>query len=144
MTDENHNRDIYNSIAHEYHLKRQDPKHAAWNNFLEVPAMKRLLKPLVTGASVLDLGCGSGILSKQIISWGANVTGVDQSEMMLNIAKKDILDAEFYLADTSNLPLDDGQFDVVASSLVMPCSSIPVVLGYGVFSRIRCFSSSCL
>lgn len=68
---------------------------------LEVPgAFFRVLRPLLGprtrragvhargDAPVLDLGCGSGLLTEQIAKSGARVIGVDASEPMLALARK--------------------------------------------------------
>ena len=41
----------------------------------------------LAGKKVLDVGCGSGRVSFMLAKEGANVTGVDYSENMLNLAK---------------------------------------------------------
>ena len=52
------------------------------NNF----KIKNKIKPL-SGVSVLDIGCGGGLLSEPISRLGANVTGIDASDKNINIAK---------------------------------------------------------
>ena len=39
------------------------------------------------GLSVLDIGCGGGLISEPISRLGAKVTGIDASEKNINIAK---------------------------------------------------------
>jgi 2-polyprenyl-6-hydroxyphenyl methylase/3-demethylubiquinone-9 3-methyltransferase len=41
----------------------------------------------LNGLSVLDLGCGGGILSEAMAKLGANVTGIDPAERSINVAK---------------------------------------------------------
>ena len=41
----------------------------------------------LNGRSVLDLGCGGGILSEAMAKLGAKVTGVDPAERSINVAK---------------------------------------------------------
>ena len=43
-------------------------------------------KPL-SGVSVLDIGCGGGLLSEPMSRLGADVTGIDASDKNINIAK---------------------------------------------------------
>ena len=39
------------------------------------------------GKKVLDVGCGGGILSESLASAGADVTGIDQGDKVIKIAK---------------------------------------------------------
>lgn len=50
----------------------------------------------VRGLKVLDAGCGTGYLVRQLHRKGADVTGVDISEKMIEIAKKIILIVPFW------------------------------------------------
>jgi len=38
--------------------------------------------------SIIDLGCGTGLLTRELASYGWSVTGIDPSSAMLNFAKK--------------------------------------------------------
>jgi len=44
-------------------------------------------KAALAGKSVIDIGCGGGILSESLFKMGASVTGIDMSEAALNVAK---------------------------------------------------------
>jgi SAM-dependent methyltransferase len=56
----------------------------------------RILEGLPAGARVLDLGCGTGNpVAKHIVQKGFGVVGVDQSQKMLEIARREIPEAEF-------------------------------------------------
>ena len=48
--------------------------------------LKNKLKPL-SGVSILDIGCGGGLLSEPMKRLGAEVTGIDASEKNIKIAK---------------------------------------------------------
>lgn len=43
---------------------------------------------LLEDKNVLDIGCGGGLLSEAMASCGANVTGIDLSEELINVAKQ--------------------------------------------------------
>ena len=67
--------------------------------------------------NVLDVGCGTGVLSLLLSEIGHNVTGIDLSEGMLGRAKekayKQNLRAEFRLGDAENLSFENESFDAV-------------------------------
>ncbi|WP_321276471.1 bifunctional 2-polyprenyl-6-hydroxyphenol methylase/3-demethylubiquinol 3-O-methyltransferase UbiG [Thiomicrorhabdus indica] len=48
----------------------------------------------LTGRSILDIGCGGGILSESMAQLQANVTGIDLAEQVLQVAKLHALDAQ--------------------------------------------------
>ncbi len=73
----------------------------------------------VKGKKVLDLGCGTGRMTMNLVKFGAAVTGVDVSEEMLNLARKKCRAAEFVLANSENLPFEEGSFDVVVASFLI-------------------------
>ena len=52
------------------------------NNF----KLKNKTKPLL-GISILDIGCGGGLLSEPMARLGASVTGIDASDQNIKIAK---------------------------------------------------------
>ena len=61
-------------------------------------------------ARTLDVACGTGFLTRHLTG---QVTGLDQSERMLEIARTRIPQARFMQADATNLPFEDGAFDRV-------------------------------
>lgn len=66
----------------------------------------RVLETLPPGASVLDLGCGTGNpYARYIIDRGFRVVGVDQSQKMLAIAQRVIPEAELIHADIIDVQL---------------------------------------
>lgn len=67
---------------------------------------------------VLDIGCGTGALTKQIAELGHKVTGIDQSLNMINQAKESYPDLNFFLEDILN-PTDQIEtYDVAFSNAV--------------------------
>jgi 2-polyprenyl-6-hydroxyphenyl methylase/3-demethylubiquinone-9 3-methyltransferase len=47
-----------------------------------------LSKCNLNGKSILDIGCGGGLLSEELSKKGANVTGIDSSKRSISIAKQ--------------------------------------------------------
>jgi SAM-dependent methyltransferase len=68
------------------------------------------------GERVLDLGCGDGTLTAQIVASGASVVGADSSREMIAAARARGLDAR--LMDATRLTFTD-EFDAVFSNAVL-------------------------
>lgn len=71
------------------------------------------------GGEALDLGCGTGVVSLALAWRGFDVTGIDHSKDMLEIAVQKLADANvsgrssFVVGDVRSVPAPDGQFDCV-------------------------------
>lgn len=105
----------FDPIAAEYQrLYGENPHHQ--------DALEKLSGLLPPGASVLDLGCGSGIPTAQtLIGHGHEVVGVDVSEPMLELARAQVPDARFVQGDMRTIDFGSRQFDAVTAyfSLIM-------------------------
>ena len=71
---------------------------------------------LATGARVLDVGCGTGLVGKELLRRGCRVVGLDVSEKMLARARERAPDASFVQGRAEELPLADGSFDAAVSA----------------------------
>jgi cyclopropane fatty-acyl-phospholipid synthase-like methyltransferase len=81
----------------------QDRQNAAWNDKLW---HERFIDSLAPGASVLDLGCGSGSpVARHMAGRGLRVTGVDSSPTMISLCRSRLPDHEWILADMRGLSL---------------------------------------
>lgn len=78
-------------------------------------AVFELLNP-VPGERILDLGCGEGSLTANIVAAGARVVGVDLSEEMVAAARARGLDAR--LMNAERLPFEQ-EFDAVFSNAAL-------------------------
>ena len=67
--------------------------------------------------SILDLGCGTGILTAQLSNFAGTIIGVDSSASMIAKAKEQYADIQFVICDALALPFEK-QFDVVFSNAV--------------------------
>ena len=72
----------------------------------------------LNGKTVVDVGCGGGILSESMAGLGATVTGIDLSEKALQVAKLHLLESEKQV-DYRKVAVEDlaaeqpGHYDVV-------------------------------
>lgn len=83
-----------------------------------------LLEPQ-DGERILDLGCGTGTLTAQLASTGAEVVGVDADPGMIRQARQTLPELRFEVADGQDLVasggqlLRDGPFDVIFSNAAL-------------------------
>lgn len=90
-----------------------------FNAWYEKPAILQLLGD-VAGHRILDAGCGSGPTARALLERGALVSGFDLSRAMIEIARRDVPQADLRVHDLATaLPWDDGDFDTVVASLVL-------------------------
>lgn len=74
----------------------------------------------VSGLDVLDAGCGTGYLTRELARRGARVVGVDVSERMIEIAKSSAPELDVRVDSVTALDtLDDERFDRVVSNYVL-------------------------
>jgi SAM-dependent methyltransferase len=85
-----------------------------WGRRVEGDPRARFLEEfsrrLPEGARVLDLGCGAGVPSTQLLAERFEVVGVDISQAQLRLAKKNVPQASFIRADLSELSFPDAGF----------------------------------
>jgi SAM-dependent methyltransferase len=101
----------YDSIAGLYHTN--------WDNWY-LPqaciALNRLLfARLEPGAHVLDVCCGCGHVSRELLARSFRVTGVDASAALIEQARRDLPRAEFLVADIRSATFD-RRFDAALST----------------------------
>lgn len=68
---------------------------------------------------VLDVGCGAGVKSQYLLGKGLEVVGVDFSEKMIEIAKREVPGATFYVADIKDLSGLQETFDGILAQAVL-------------------------
>ncbi|MDR4517975.1 MAG: bifunctional 2-polyprenyl-6-hydroxyphenol methylase/3-demethylubiquinol 3-O-methyltransferase UbiG [Nitrosomonas sp.] len=105
------------------------------------------------GKTVLDVGCGGGILSEGMASRGATVTGIDLSDKALKVAKLHLLESgqqvEYRKITTESLAKEQPQhYDVVTCmemlehvpdpmSIIRSCAKLAKPGGWVFFSTIN-------
>lgn len=102
-------------MTNQWNAAQYDAKHAFV--YEKARGLLELLAPK-PGERILDLGCGTGVLTAEIAGRGAEVTGVDQSEEMISQARKKFPTLRFELLDARNLPYN-AEFDAVFSNAVL-------------------------
>ena len=86
---------------------------------------RRLIEPLldaaevVAGSRLLDVASGPGHLAGAAARRGAQVTGIDLADPMLEIARALYGDVTFLHGDAEALPLADEQVDAVTGAFVL-------------------------
>ncbi|MHB8106954.1 MAG: class I SAM-dependent methyltransferase [Candidatus Cryosericum sp.] len=86
---------------------------------------------IVRGKTVLDVGCGTGLYSIRLSESGADVTAVDISLKMIEIARHKARDRGQYIwydeADMAKLPYENRTFDLVVSITALEFATDPLL-----------------
>jgi 2-polyprenyl-3-methyl-5-hydroxy-6-metoxy-1,4-benzoquinol methylase len=98
----------YDKIAQTYHDQR--------DRFKSDDILQSYVVLLPSGGDVLDVGCGAGVpVARVLVDAGFNVTGIDISTSMLELARMHVPEATFYKMDMRELSPDLGQFDGISA-----------------------------
>jgi SAM-dependent methyltransferase len=83
-------------------------------------ARRALLDALALGPadSLLEIGCGGGLLLREAVATGARVTGIDHSDEMVALAVERAPGADVRLASAESLPWPEETFTAIAMSIV--------------------------
>jgi len=117
---------LENEIEHGKYLAREGAGEV-WN--WESPAGKKrwqrrvqmLTAHLKPTDKVLEIGCGTGYFTKEIVKTGAFVTAIDISPELLNIAKEEIKETNvsFVLENAYQMTFEANSFDSIVGSSVL-------------------------
>jgi SAM-dependent methyltransferase len=105
-----------NSMQKQGELWGQAPSDWA---FLQEPKHNPLFEAMLSAANVgkatqmLDAGCGGGGASVLAAERGAQVSGLDAAEGLINLARERVPSGDFRVGDIQDLPYEDESFDVV-------------------------------
>jgi SAM-dependent methyltransferase len=108
--------------AHNWIAWARTPGHDAYSEYSPaffdfVPAPAR---------ATLEVGCGEGRVSRDLLAHGHRVTAVDASPTLLEAAREADPKSEYVLADAAALPFSDETFDlVVAHNSLMDIEDMP-------------------
>lgn len=81
--------------------------------------LAKTLNTLPQGAHILDVGCGTGHLTKWMQDKGFKVTGLEPSSKMIGYARKNYPDINFVEGISSDLPFEAEQFDLIIAIEVL-------------------------
>jgi SAM-dependent methyltransferase len=102
----------------------------------QLAAGEWLIAELRPGARVLDAGCGTGLpTARQFLDAGLRVTGIDISEVMLQLARRNVPQAGLTTLDLTEIDSGLGTFDAATaffSLLMLPRAEIA-----GALRRLR-------
>ena len=109
----------YNKVARQYQKM---------HGYLDEFEQDKLLSLLgnIKDKQVLDIGAGTGRLTKRLVKLGARVTAVDVSEKMLKLLQNRV-DGQVVIkiGEAENLPVEDNNYDlVIATFLIVHLSSL--------------------
>lgn len=114
-----------------YNYIAEDWMHDHQNDTWWIEGTDAFASYLQPGASILDVGCGSGAKSAYLSAKGFQVVGFDFSEEMIRLAREVAPQATFYLKDMSKPlgfePVFDGVF-AQAALLHIPKNEVMAVL----------------
>ena len=74
---------------------------------------------LQSDTQILDLCCGSGQVTRFLVNFSENVTGLDASPLSIQRAQKNVPNARYIKAFAENMPFADNLFDVVHTSAAL-------------------------
>jgi ubiquinone/menaquinone biosynthesis C-methylase UbiE len=102
-----------------------------WADYQEgvaIPLYEEVIRKTGIGAggSVLDIGCGSGIFCAMAARLGAQVSGMDASEPLVEIASRRVPQGDFRVGEMEVLPYPDGAFDIVTGFSSFQFAASPV------------------
>ena len=101
----------YDEIADMYNALWAD-----WYLPAALPALEKLFFANIrSGARLLDLCCGSGHVTKELVKRGYQVTGVDNSAELIALAKKELPGTDLRVQDATALSLE-MRYDGVLST----------------------------
>ena len=141
----------FNSLAHKWWDETSEFKPLHQINPLRLNFIAS--KVDLSSAKVLDVGCGGGILSESLEKKGAKVTGIDQGENVIKIAKLHMRESNLNI-DYKQLNIEDyfkindEKFDVITclemlehvpdpSSIINKCAALIKPGGTIFFSTIN-------
>ena len=114
--------DTYNKIAKEYTEKVK--------GMVPMDEFKKFINYVPFG-NILDIGCGSGVATRNLQEKGLQVYGIDLSDELINIAREESPNSKFRKMDMLKMSFPHEMFDGiwhVASLLHLEKKYVPIAL----------------
>ena len=105
-------KETYNRIAEDWFKDHHDD--TWWQGGTEI-----FLSKLVPGATILDVGCGAGVKSHYLTNKGFKVTGIDFSDKLVDIARREYPGISFHIVDIYEIDKFQQTFDAVFVQAVL-------------------------
>lgn len=112
MQAKNKLKDTYNKLANDWVSDHN--KDVWWYEGVD-----KFLSLLPKGSTILDVGCGGGNKSEYMKEKGYVVTGVDFSEKMIELAKKQFPDIDFNVSDVYEIDKYPRTFDAIFAQALL-------------------------
>ncbi len=74
---------------------------------------------ITPNAKILDMCCGSGQVTRILLEYSDDVTGLDISPLSLSRSRLQVPQAKYVEALAEEMPFGDGEFDLVHTSVAM-------------------------
>ena len=125
----------YDKIARDYYTHRDLNK---FNSELD-----KFISLLPKNAHVLDVGCGAGIpTAKYLVQRNLDVTGIDISDVMINMAKENVPNVNFIKMDMNDLKFGESGSLVATKQTIQQGSVRSSLDGVKLMKDLRSISNA--
>lgn len=114
MTDYKKIKKYYDKYGADYHQERSNTYYYSFINEIETS----IIEKIGVGKKTLEIGCGTGIILKQVSNIAAEAWGMDLSSGMLENARE--MGLNVIEGNAISIPFPDNSFDIIYSFKVLP------------------------
>lgn len=117
--------EMWNTIADIRYSQIKNGEDDSFSNVL-LPNMLSFLDK--TYASILDLGCGNGLFTRELISYSPKITGIDFSEQNIKLAKQLNTNISFILSNAENYQSSQKFSCVISNMFLMDARNLKSII----------------